>query len=233
MSSPTPLASPRRARLGRGVVLLLLVLVLVNLPTLIGAFNRQQVRSGGEDVAARVIETRDTGAGVLVSFTYPEDSGVEGGGATAYAVEVDQETGERAEESGTLTVRVRPDHPATYVVDGEVSNPGALWMPIGLNALVLLIALLLWRVRGRLRPELVLRAGGDLEAGGAEPLLERVAGLEYVVQGRVVALEPAGDGGDDELLLEVADRRVRVLLDGHANPVEVGADARVQGVMVG
>ncbi len=217
--------APGLTRRARGLLLLLLVLVMVNLPTLIGTWNRAQVERSGEDVAARVLQTRDTDSGVLVSFTYPEDSGIDTG--TAYAVEVDRETGERAEETGTLNVRVRPENPATYVVDGQVRDRSALVLPLVLNGLVLLIGLLLWRVRGRTRPELVLRAGGDLEAGEAEPLLERVAGLEYVVQGEVVWVE------DGELLLQVADRRVRVLLDGHANPVEVGGDARVQGLMVG
>ncbi|MQW77103.1 hypothetical protein GHK92_14580 [Nocardioides sp. dk4132] len=221
-------SDPGRTRRGRGALLLLLVLVLVNVPTLIGVWNRQQVERSGEDVAAKVLQTRPTDSGVLVSFTYPKDSGIEAD--TAYAVEVDRETGERAGETGTLSVRVRPENPATYVVDGEVSDRSALVLPLVLNGLVLLIALLLWRVRGRMRPELVLRAGGDLEPGEAEPLLERVAGLEYVVQGRVASVSGGEDG---EVLLEVADRRVRVLLDGHANPVEVGADARVQGLMVG
>jgi len=227
-------SDPRRTRRGRGALLLLLVLVLVNLPTLIGVWNRQEVQRSGEDVAARVVQTRPTDSGALVSFTYPATSGIDDD--TAYAVEVDGETGERAAETGTLTVRVRPENPAVYIADGEVRDRSALVLPVILNGLVLVIALLLWRVRGRMRPELVLRAGGDLEVGEAEPLLERVAGLEYVVQGRVVSVSAGQDGGageDGEVLLEVADRRVRVLLAGHANPVEVGADARVQGLMVG
>ncbi|WP_166389274.1 DUF3592 domain-containing protein [Nocardioides ochotonae] len=221
-------SDPRRTRRGRGALLLLLVLVLVNLPTLIGVWNRLEVERSGEDVAARVVQTRPSDSGVLVSFTYPASSGIDDD--TAYAVEVDRETGARATETGTLTVRVRPENPATYVVDGQVRDRSAVVLPLVLNGLVLLIALLLWRVRGRMRPELVLRADSDLEPGEDAPLLERVAGLEYVVQGRVASVSAGEDG---EVLLEVADRRVRVLLDGHANPVEVGGDARVQGLMVG
>lgn len=226
---PEPRAA-RRPRWGqwRGALLLVLVLVVVNLPTLIGLWSQAQVRADGEDVTASVVRAEPSGSDYLVSFTYPEE--ITDGATeeeTAYAVRVDRATGERAEETGTLDVRVRPGHPATYVVDGAVRDRSALVMPIVLNALVVLIALLLWRTRGRMRPELLLRATDAPIAGPAEPLLERVEGQSYVVQGRIAS---AGDG---ELLLEVADRRVRVLLDGHAVPAGVGEDVRVQGLMIG
>lgn len=95
------------------------------------------------------------------------------------------------------------------------------------TGVVLLAAWVLPQVRGRTRPELRMVATQDLVAIGDEAALERVHGNDYVVRGEVAEL----DG--NELLLQVVDRRVRVLLDGHAVPAEVGRDVEVRGTMVG
>lgn len=82
-------------------------------------------------------------------------------------------------------------------------------------------------LRGRTRPELRLLATEPLVPTDDEPLLERLHGNEYVVRGEVSEL------GEDAVLLQVADRRVRVLLDGRPLPVGPGAGLEVRGTMVG
>jgi hypothetical protein len=58
-------------------------------------------------------------------------------------------------------------------------------------------------------------------------VLDRLHGNEYVVRGEVAEL------GDGALLLRVADRRVRVLLEGRPVPVAAGEGVEVRGTMVG
>ena len=83
-------------------------------------------------------------------------------------------------------------------------------------------------LRNRTRPELRMVATEPPLATDEEAALERIQGNDYVVRGEVAQV----DG--DELLLQVVDRRVRVLLDGHVVPADSGGRAvQVRGTMVG
>lgn len=118
-------------------------------------------------------------------------------------------------------------------------GPGAARAPIGgvpytavvvtlfADAALALMLYLLWRFRGRLRPQLQLVATQDLERCAPGSVLDRIEGDRYVVCGEVLEI------GDDELVLDLGDRRVQVLLDGHANPVGHQQPARATGRMVG
>ena len=54
----------------------------------------------------------------------------------------------------------------------------------------------------------------------------RIAGQRYIVTGDVVEIE------DDEMVLDLGDRRVRVLLDGHPNPAGYQQPVRATGYMI-
>ena len=82
-------------------------------------------------------------------------------------------------------------------------------------------------LRGRTRPELRMVATAPLVPSSGEPVLDRLHGNDYVVRGEV------GELGDGVLLLRVADRRVRVVLEGRPVPVEVGGGLEVRGTMIG
>lgn len=102
------------------------------------------------------------------------------------------------------------------------------WTAVVFTNLALLAGVAIFlALRGRTRPELRLLATEPLVPAGDEPLLERLHGNEYVVRGEV------SEVGEDAVLLRVADRRVRVLLDGRPLPVGPGAVLEVRGTMVG
>lgn len=126
---------------------------------------------------------------------------------------------------GLLLVLVNAGPVSALLEDGW--DGGVVVSGLVANAVVLGAAWLLPRLRGRTRPELRMVATHDLVATAGEAVLDRVHGNDYVVRGEVAAI----DG--DELLLQVADRRVRVLLDGHAVPAGIGQDVEVRGTMVG
>ena len=77
-----------------------------------------------------------------------------------------------------------------------------------------------------MRVELVLRASEDLERCPPGARLDRIEGQRYLVSGDVVEIH------DDEIVLDLGDRRVRVLLDGHRNPAGHQQTVRAIGYMV-
>jgi hypothetical protein len=131
-----------------------------------------------------------------------------------------------AVDSGQVEVTYLADDPGTYRVEGA-SGGLALATVLVANAALLLVVALFLLVRRRSRPELRMVATGDVRRVPPGALLERVQGNDYVVRGDVEEL------ADDELVLLVADRRVRVLLDGHANPASYQQSVEVRGTMIG
>lgn len=221
MSTP----SRRPAVLLLGVV----VLALVNLPLLHSAWQTRQVERSGVEVQAEVVDDTVEGGRSFVAFALPEE--IEGErlaeGERGWTVEVTDEARRTAVADGELTVRVLPDNPSAYSVEGQVRGAGALVVTLVVDVVLLLVALLLWRFRRRVRPQLVLVANGDVERCPPGAVLERVEGDEYVVAGEVDAIE------DGRVVLLVEDRRVVVELDGHHNPVGHQQSARVRGRMIG
>jgi hypothetical protein len=126
-----------------------------------------------------------------------------------------------------LGVRVLPGRPAAFRADGQVTHRFGLVLT-GLADLVLLgLVLLARRFRGRLRPPLRAVAIGDVESCSPGVTLERVEGDLYLIRGEVSAVE------DDEIVLDLGERFVRVLLDGHHKPVGHQESAQVQGRLIG
>lgn len=95
------------------------------------------------------------------------------------------------------------------------------------NLIVLGAVWLFLALRNRTRPELRMVATHPPTLTTQEPALERIHGNDYVVRGEVREQE------GDQVWLAVADRTVRVTLDGHPNPGSTGDQVEVRGTMVG
>ena len=70
-------------------------------------------------------------------------------------------------------------------------------------------------------------AVGDVEGCPPGVALEKMEGDLYLIRGEVTAVE------EDEIVLDLGERSVRVLLDGHLNPVADRQPAQVQGRLIG
>ncbi len=121
------------------MVLLIVVLLLVHVPFVHSTWLRWRVESAGVDTMARVVESSDAdGRGVLV-FELPATLGgaVLGEDERRWTAEVSAASFDAAEQAGSVGVRVLPDRPSSYVVDGEVRGPGLWLLPLGLDVLAL------------------------------------------------------------------------------------------------
>lgn len=213
-----------RSRRLLSVLLVVFIAFVVNFPLAHSTYLRWQVERSGVDVVAEVVDTREVGGDRLVVFDVPGDDRRDPfEGAVA---EVDEATYDDASRTGQLDVRVLPDDSGVFRVEGQVTS--RLGWVITLLADLFLVALVVLMVRFRavMRVELVLRATQDLEPCPPGSRLDRLEGLRYLVAGEVA------ETGDDEVVLDLGDRRVRVLLDGHRNPVAHQQPARVVGYMV-
>jgi hypothetical protein len=74
---------------------------------------------------------------------------------------------------------------------------------------------------------MVLVATEDLERCPPGSVLDQVDGLRFVVCGEIEPIE------DDEVVLDLGDRRVRVVLDGQHNPAGHQQAVRATGTMRG
>jgi hypothetical protein len=95
------------------------------------------------------------------------------------------------------------------------------------DVMLLLGALLVWRFGARPRPRLRAIALEDVERCAPEIVLERLHGEDYLVRGKV--LEAAAD----RVVLDLGNRAIEVLLDGHRNPVGHQQAAQVRARMIG
>jgi len=212
------------ARRWLSVALVAFIAILVNFPLLHSTYLRWQVERSGVDVVAEVTETRNVGGDLLVVFTVPGDGRREP--FDAAVVEVDAATYDEARETGELDVRVLPDDGGAFTVEGQVTSQLGLVVTVLADVFLVAMVVLMLRFRSALRVELVLRATEDLERCPPGSRLDRLSGLRYFVSGEVAEL------GDDEVVLDLGDRRVRVLLDGHANPADYQQPVRAIGYMV-
>jgi hypothetical protein len=87
--------------------------------------------------------------------------------------------------------------------------------------------LLTGRSDGLRRPSLRAIAMDDVLPSESGHLLERVEGELYLMRGEVTELD------DGELVLELGNRSVEVLLDGHRNLVDLHQFAQVRARLVG
>lgn len=210
----------RQMNRGKRNSLLLLVLLafVVNLPLLHSTWTESRVQARGVDVTATVVDesARD---GSWLAFTFPEDVDPE---LQTWHAEVDDETYAEAQRTGEVQVRVLEDDPAAFRVEGEEQSSVVLVFTLVADAILLLLFLLMWRSSGRLRGQLQAIALEDVERGEAGVLLERLQGEEYLISGDVLEIEPG------RVVLDLGNRSVVVLLDGHANPVGYQQSARVR-----
>lgn len=212
------------ARRWLSIALIGFVALVVNFPAAYGAYVRWQVDRSGVPVVAEVTETRAVGEEFLVEFTVPAEGRREvfEGAVT----QVDEATYDDARLTKRLDVRVLPDNGGAFTVAGQVPNRVGLVITLLVDLFLVAVVLLMWRFRAVMRVELVLRATEDLERCPPGSRLDRLEGLRYLVSGDLVEI------ADDEVVLDLGDRRVRVLLDGHECPAGHQQPVSAVGYMV-
>lgn len=214
----------------RGGILLLIVLALViNLPVLHGAWTAWQLDRDGVDVTAEVSDDEIVGPegerAYLVSFTYPADLDPE---QRTWTVQVTEAAYDDAIATREISVEVLSDEPATFRVAGQVTSGMVLVITLMGDAILVAIALLVWRFGGSLRrrPDLRMVATRDVQRCQPGADLEQVGDL-WVASGEVVQKT------DHTVVLDLGDRRVVVELDGFASSVGYQQPAQAVGRMVG
>lgn len=211
------------SRRAMALLLVALVAVLVNLPIAHSTWTAWRVERSGTDVVGTVTDTSETGDAFQVEFRMPRDVDPD---QRLWKAQVDEATYDEAVASEQVEVRVLPDRPAAYLVEGEVTSRLVL-VVTGLVDLLLLLALVLaWRGSGR-RTDLLLRATEDVRRCRPGAVLEALEDGQHLVAGEVCVIEPG------EIVLDLGDRRVRVQLAGYDNPVGYQQPAQVTGRLVG
>ena len=201
--------------------MLLLLAVVINLPLAHSTWTDAKVERSGEDVSATVVEHGDSD---WLSFRFPADVDPD---QRTWSVEVDDPTYDEAVATGRLEVRVLDADPSAYRVDGAVESRVPLVVTAVADVLLLLLVLLMWRFGGRLRSSLRAVALGDVERCKPEILLERLHAEDYLVRGEVLEVGP------DRVVLDLGNRTIEVLLDGHQNLVGHQQAALLRARMIG
>jgi hypothetical protein len=209
----------------RGRVLLVaLVVVMINLPFVHSSWQAHRLDQDGVDLVAQVTGHEQHGGQRFVTVAVPESDSQPAFGGT---VRVDEATYDAAVESGEAPVRVLPGSRAVWAVQGEVGSSLGLVVTVVADLSLLVLVLLLLRFGARLRQDMVLVATQDLERCPPGSVLDQVDGLRFVVCGEVEEID------DDAVVLDLGDRRVRVVLDGHHNPAGYQQPVRATGTMRG
>jgi hypothetical protein len=212
-------------RRARRILIVVVALLVINVPYAVHQWQLHRVGSDGISVTATVVSTDVTGDDVVVSFKLPASVDPDQKVRTA---RVDAKHGAAAAASGEVEVRVLKGHPAVYELEGQKRGDASTIVTVVADLLVLLMILLAWRLGGRLRrPALVAVALGDVEDGEDGSLLDKQEDGTYLINGEIA------EAGADSLVLTLRDRDVTVHLRGHANPVDVGARAKVHAHLVG
>lgn len=218
-----------RSRRG-GILLLLFLALVINLPIGHGAWIDHRLDTDGVDVTATLVDhgtlPPDDDPKYFLDFRYPDDIDPDGG---QWSVGVSEATYDDAVASERVQVRVLPDSPASFRVEGQETSGLVLGLTIFGDVVLLGMVLLTWRFGGSLRrgrPDLRMVATDDVQRCKPGSQLEQVGDL-WVAQGEVV--EKTGD----TVVLDLGDRRVVVELDGYANPVGYQQPAQAVGRMIG
>jgi hypothetical protein len=203
-------------------LLVALVVVMINLPFVHGTWQDHRLDQDGVDHTATVTHHQARDDKLSVSFELPETEDQPG---ITGEVRVDQSTYDDAVATNQVTVRSLPGSATVWRVEGESQSDLALVITVLADVFLLVLVLLLVRFGSRLRQEMVLVATEDLERCPPGSVLDQVDGLRFVVCGEVETIE------DDAVVLDLGDRRVRVVLDGHHNPAGYQQPVRATGTM--
>ncbi|QIG45255.1 hypothetical protein G5V58_23085 [Nocardioides anomalus] len=202
------------------LLLVLLVVVMVNLPFVHSRWQEHRLDQDGVDVTADVTDHAEDGR--FLTFAVPARGDQPAFGGT---VPVEESAYDDAVARGTTTVRVLPGSTTVWEVAGEARGGVGLVITVVADVFLLVLVLLLLRFGSRLRQDMVLVATEDLERCPPGSVLDQVDGLRFVVCGEVETIE------DDAVVLDLGDRRVRVLLDGHHNPAGHQQPVRATGTL--
>ena len=208
----------------KNVLLVGLVVVMINLPFVHSTWQQHRIDRDGVDVAATVTDYDADGDQRLVTFEVADTDDQPGFSGT---VPVDEATYDDAVTSQQVQVRVLPGSSTVWRVEGQTHSNVGLVITVFADVFLLILVLLLLRFGSRLRQEMVLVATQDLERCPPGSVLDQVDGLRFVVCGEVETIE------DDAVVLDLGDRRVRVVLDGHHNPAGYQQPVRATGTMRG
>jgi hypothetical protein len=201
-----------------------LAVVMVNLPFVHSTWQDHRIDDDGVDRAAAVTDHQQDGDTNYLTFRVDEEGEEPGFEGT---VRVDEATYETAVDTRQLEVRVLPGSTNVWRVPGEVEGGIGLVITIVADVFLLILVLLLARFGNRLRSDLVLVATQDLERCPPGSVLDPIDGSRFVVCGEVDEIE------DDAVVLDLGDRRVRVILDGHHNPAGYQQPVRATGTIRG
>lgn len=209
------------------ILLIAFLASVINLPLLHSTWTDWRVERSGIDVTAAVTETETLGdaddPSYWVVFEYDEDVDPD---QELWPAQVDRSTWERVRAAGTIEVRVLEDQPSAYETEGQVE--GRLGLVITLVVDAILLGLLLLLRRGRYSRPLPVRVAAlhDVERCPPGTAWEEVDEGVYLARGEVVGV------ADDEIVLDVGDRTVVVILDGHRNEVGWQQPAQVRGRLI-
>src|SRR5262245_41198023 len=219
--APRPAGAAVTGRLKNGL-LVALVVVMVNLPFVHGKWQDHRLDQDGVDHVATVTDHEERNGELFVSFEVPARADQP---AITGEVQVDRATYDVAVTSNQVNVRSLPGSATVWRVGGPIESHLPLGITVIADVFLLIVVPLLVRFGSRLRQEMVLVATEDLERCPPGSVLDQVDGLRFVVCGEVDAIE------DDAVVLDLGDRRVRVLLDGHHNPAGYQQPVRATGTM--
>ena len=208
-------------RLKNGL-LVALVVVMINLPFVHSAWQNHRLDQDGVDHAATVTGHEERDGKLFVSFEVAQTADQP---SISGEVRVDQATYDDAVASSQVTVRALPGSARVWRVEGEATSNLGLVITVLADVSLVVLVLLLVRFGSRLRQEMVLVATEDLERCPPGSVLDQVDALQFVVCGEVEEIE------DDAVVLDLGDRRVRVILDGHHNPAGYQQPVRATGTM--
>jgi hypothetical protein len=206
----------------RKVLLVGLVVVMINLPFVHSSWQDHRIDTDGVDVTATVTDTAVDGDNHFVSLRVDESADQP---AFEGTVRVEKATYDDAAGTEQVRVRVLPGSTTVWRVEGESRSRVGLVITIVADLCLLVLLLLLMRFGSRLHSDLVLVATEDLQRCPPGSVLDQVDGRRFVVCGEVEEIE------DDAVLLDLGDRRVRVVLDGHHNPAGYQQSVRATGTM--
>jgi hypothetical protein len=212
---------PRRRRVSPWVVVALAV--LINLPVASSTYLDWQLSRSGIDVGAVLVNSQadgDGGDGYALAFRFDEEVDPE---QTVWTAPVSEDAFDRAVQTEVVRVRVLPDRPSAYEVQGEIGSSLG-WLVTGFADVCLLGMVLLLRRGGRERLlQLVAVEDVQRHLPGAGPRtgFEDLGAETYLVIGEVSHIE------DGAVIVDTGERRVRVQLGPYDNKVGYQQPGRV------